>query len=558
MQQTNPANGTLLGPAYDADGNVISDTDLQNGAQTDYTYNSLNELVQTTGPYPDPSGAAAASSTSTSDDWVDSGLYTVYTGNVIWKWGGADGRGEWVQQTVQVPYTKYDVTTTDQTYTWTFHVTDGEKYELQASWAGESGNTTDATISGGGQSATLDELAQPQADYISTDGTTSTPWQGMLVFTATGTTASFTLTSGEGTTMLPEVQVQEARSVATFTYYPNGALKSETDPLGNKTTFAYDADGNETSETLPDPANGDNTSEDHGAVTSNTYDLAGNLLTTTSPSPTGSGTVTTVTTYDQQNNLLTSEDADGNVTSYTHDQLGETTSLTDTDGNSTYATYDHDGQQTSQSSVAALGYFPDGTVNTQTATSYSFYDGFGNPSTAIDADYRSIGYTFNDVNEETQEQWFDQFGNQTGEVDYTYNAAGLTTEAKNYVGASDSTPVADDHYYYDLAGNVADVSANLEGVSGGSTPVQLGAAYDYNGDMTSLAANIGGTPNYDANYGFTGFSDGVNDFVNDYAYDQFGDLTSIVQTLRAPGGDAERTTWSRRRRSRSPTTRTSR
>ena len=277
------------------------------------------------------------------------------------------------------------------------------------------------------------------------------------------------------------------------------------------------------------------TPEDHGAVTSNTYDLAGNLLTTTSPSPTGSGTVTTVNTYDQQNNLLTSEDADGNVTSYTHDQLGETTSLTDTDGNSTYATYDHDGQQTSQSSVAALGYFADGTVNTQTATSYFFYDGFGNPSAAIDADYRSIGYTFNDVNEETQEQWFDQSGNQTGEVDYTYNAAGVTTEAKNYAGASDSTPVADYHYYYDLAGNVADVSANLAGVSGGSTPVQLGAAYDYNGDMTSLAANIGGTPNYDANYGFTGFSDGVNDFVNNYTYDQFGDPTSIVQTSQATG-----------------------
>ena len=70
-------------------------------------------------------------------------------------------------------------------------------------------------------------------------------------------------------------------------------------------------------------------------------------------------------------------------------------------------------------------------MHTTTATSYAFYDGFGNPLTSIDADGRSIDYTFNGVNQETGEAWSDQIGSDAGSVNYSYNYTGEMTDAKN-------------------------------------------------------------------------------------------------------------------------------
>ena len=51
LQQVDPEDSSImLGPVYDADGNVTSDTDLQNGDVTDYVYNARNELVETEQP----------------------------------------------------------------------------------------------------------------------------------------------------------------------------------------------------------------------------------------------------------------------------------------------------------------------------------------------------------------------------------------------------------------------------------------------------------------------------------------------------------------------------
>ena len=47
-QQT--VGGKSLGPKYDKDGNVVSDTDLQNGYVTDYTLNMFGQVVETDQP----------------------------------------------------------------------------------------------------------------------------------------------------------------------------------------------------------------------------------------------------------------------------------------------------------------------------------------------------------------------------------------------------------------------------------------------------------------------------------------------------------------------------
>ena len=72
--------------------------------------------------------------------------------------------------------------------------------------------------------------------------------------------------------------------------------------------------------------------------------------------------------------------------------------------------------------------------------------------------------------------------------------------------------------------------------------VTLAADYDYNGNLTTLAANIGGgTAEFDYPTSmagqFTGFGGGNDDFVNTYSYDWQSDMTRIVQTSQTPEGD---------------------
>ena len=63
--------------------------------------------------------------------------------------------------------------------------------------------------------------------------------------------------------------------------------------------------------------------------------------------------------------------------------------------------------------------------------------------------------------------------------------------------------------------------------------VTLAADYDYNNDMTTLAANIGYGTGFDDNGVFDGFTDGANDFINNYTYDPLGDTIGITQQSQA-------------------------
>ena len=308
--------------------------------------------------------------------------------------------------------------------------------------------------------------------------------------------------------------------VTTYTYDLAGNMTSETDPLGNVTTYGYDADGNQTSVSEPSPT----TPGETGPTTTYTYDLAGNLLTTTSPLPSDywqdensqGETAVTTNTYDQANNLLSTTDPDGNTTSYTYDALGNMLSLTDPDGNTTAWTYNHLGQETSQNQVVALGYNPDGSIQTTTATSRYFYDADGNLTTSIDADGRAITYAYDHLGQETGETWYDASGNVSGTVSYGYDLAGDMTSAAN---TADGSHVANYSYYYDTTGDVTNVTAKLAGVTYGGLgyteiPISLASTYDYNGNCKTFSATVGGT----------------TEFLNTYSYDSLGNMTGIQQT----------------------------
>ncbi len=319
-------------------------------------------------------------------------------------------------------------------------------------------------------------------------------------------------------------------------------MTSQTDALGNVTACGFDAFGNQVSQSLPDPNTG---AQDGGQLTTTYgYDLDGNEISATDPMH----NVTTIG-YDAFGNQIsqslpnpTTGLAGGPTTSYTFDAMGDVLSLTDPDGNTTSWTYDGLGDETSQSEVVSLGYYP-GTQTlepTITATSTYQYDLDGNLTESVDANanapagYGFTGevntYSYNATNQETGESWYGNTtdaaagGDNVGSIAHSYDAEGRMLTAANAAGGSS---IASYTYGYDGVGNLTSDNVQL-GDLPGSDNVLLTSEYDFNGDRTSLSANIGGTLNTDGTV-----SGGISDFTNTYGYDNLGNMTSIVQT----GGD---------------------
>ena len=271
----------------------------------------------------------------------------------------------------------------------------------------------------------------------------------------------------------------------TYRYDLDGRTVGQTDPLGNVTTYAFDAFGNQVSQSMPNSSTG----AAGGATTSASYDAMGNTL-----------------------------------------------SLTDADGNTTNWSYDGLGREIQQSETVALGYKP-GTSTLQasvTAVYNNQYDLDGNLTQATDADGRVNTYSYNWMNQEMGATWYSSAaaaaaGVSDGTVSYTYDVEGEMLTAANTVNGSS---VASYTLLYDLAGNLQETAATLAGVASG--PIQVGSVYDYNGDLTSTAVNIGGTPNF-ANGVFSGFTGGINDFVNNYTYDPLGNMLTVTQAGQTSG-----------------------
>ena len=230
-------------------------------------------------------------------------------------------------------------------------------------------------------------------------------------------------------TLIPDVQLQKARPVTTYAYNLDGTLASETDPLGNSESFGYDNLQRPITDTTPSPTGS-------GTVTTTTgYDLVGNVISVTSPSPTGSGYVTTTNTYDQANNLESTTDANGDVTTFSHDAVGDTLSLTDSDGNTTSWAYDHDGQTdfakrdwspwATSPTAPCKPRWPRATISTTRRESHR------HRSTPTS---RSINYAYDHLSEEMGETWTDAAGSSVGGVGYSYNPAGYMTSASNAGG----------------------------------------------------------------------------------------------------------------------------
>ncbi|HEV3380095.1 MAG TPA: LamG-like jellyroll fold domain-containing protein [Trebonia sp.] len=342
----------------------------------------------------------------------------------------------------------------------------------------------------------------------------------------------------------------------TETYDGDGQVMSQTDALGNKTTYAYDQLGDETSETAPNGSVTSYTYDDDGeqlsatgptgAEVEQTYDYLGRELTSTQIERyTASGTApyttnfgygsngwlrtsvtpdgsTTTRDYDAAGELTSVTDAAGDTTNYDYDFLGRQTAVVNPDGTSTVTGYDAAGNVTSTSNLSTSG----STLTTTSAT----YDGDGDKLSSTDADGNSSTFTYDPTGMVTSETQpvsdtsaivtsfgYDADGNETRYTDgdgnnwyYTYNSWNLPEfriepATSQYSSPADSKSAIS----YDADGNPV-----TETEPGGVT---LDDSYNNVGELTSESGSGAGAPTATRTFG----------------YDAAGDMTSAATSNAA-------------------------
>jgi YD repeat-containing protein len=136
-----------------------------------------------------------------------------------------------------------------------------------------------------------------------------------------------------------------------------GEVATVTDALSHTTSMTYDYAGNLTGEATPDGHSQSwafnnaglvtSYTDKSGAVTATTYDSYGRGLVGTVTQASGTAVAaTTVNSYDNAGQLISVQDAVGNVTQDTLDAMGRTVLTTDGVGNSSRGVYDLNGNVT--------------------------------------------------------------------------------------------------------------------------------------------------------------------------------------------------------------------
>ncbi len=292
-----------------------------------------------------------------------------------------------------------------------------------------------------------------------------------------------------------------------------GADTGVTDPLGQVTTISRDGDS------MPVQVTRTN-----GSIVNMTYDVRGNLLTSTEQND-PNGPATTTYTYEPAFSQVTSitEPLD-HTTTIAHDAHGNPTTITDARGKTTTLTYDARGLLTSSRDplghLAQFGYDALGNVRTVTDLRGKITtltrDAAGNVTASQDPLGRVTRTEYDPLDRVTRvtdplsgatRYVYDQAGNLASLTDannqtttFTYDDRGLLATSRNPLGQTKS-------YFYDPAGMLDHV------IDAKGQRVEF--AYDDGGQpIRKTLKNAGGT---------------VTDTVL-YGYDLLGDLTSATDS----------------------------
>jgi YD repeat-containing protein len=229
---------------------------------------------------------------------------------------------------------------------------------------------------------------------------------------------------------------------------------------------------------------------------------------------------TTTYTYDAQNHKLSEKDPNlGNsttpnvpTTSWAYDPNGNDTVEQDSNSNTTNYQYDELNREIKESTHV---YLNSGTGNDSLVDREYFYDGVGNTKEVIDRDGRATTFDYDHLDRLTSEKWFagstTTSGTQTDTLTYSYDPDSRLTS----IDDSSTSGPPDIQYQYDDLGNETLCTQNGDGLDAALTQ-----SYDPNGNRTQVKAAIGSSL----------------DFVNQYAYNEFDEMTGVWQNDQITSG----------------------
>jgi RHS repeat-associated protein len=332
----------------------------------------------------------------------------------------------------------------------------------------------------------VDQLGQVTAETNPDQATTSYAYDAAGQQTVVTQPPVATQTGG-GTPVM-------AQPAITTGYNTFGEVTESKDPDSNVTTYAYDPDGRQVSQTLPSYTQPGGSTPVSGTSTT-TYNALGQVTAQTDPLGN-----TTHYSYDQLGDRTGQTDPGGGVTTTAYDADGEVLTQTGPTGAQSTATYDYLGRQLTGTDVERYPSPASYTTTTSyTATATNPSGTWKSSVTSPDGVATSYGY---DAAGETT-QVTDGAGNITR---FSFDPLGRQTAAVNPDGTSATVT-------YDPAGNqVAQSSLDASG----HTLATETAAFNGDGQQLSTTDALGNT--------------------TAYTYDAAGSLTAETQPVSSSAG----------------------
>jgi RHS repeat-associated protein len=364
--------------------------------------------------------------------------------------------------------------------------------------------------------------------------------------TLPGASTAISCTANAPSAILPCATINASGVVTQLSYDLQGDLTSSSTPDGNAsqlatTAYSFDADGEQTSTISPD---GNLSGANAGNyTTTSAYNSDGEKTSQTQAGGSGA-TVTPRTTsygYDADGNQTTVQDARSYTTTTTYNADDDPTLMTDPDGNATLTCYDGDGN-------AAQTVLPAGVATsnlTPTSCPTSYPAGYGD-RLAADA---SVD-TFNALSEKTQETTPLPAG-QTGPPNYetttyTYDGDGNLTRSAAPPTMTGGQPQVVTNTYTS-AGKLSSQT-----LGSGSVASTVSYCYDPIGETTSVVyadGNISGSAPCNTNpasypwivdpkaYPVQGAAQTT------YGYDTAGEMVSVTRPVTAAASSGAKSTY---------------